>query len=163
MNFSADRLRGNFGLRFVKTEIESTAFVLGSDVPTLDPALFDPTWLQTQENDDDYVLPSFNVVYDLTDDVVLRFAGAKVIAWAPYNQMAPNTFLNDTTLTGSGGNADLGRLRVDQLQPLGRVVLRRASRCWRRRCSTRTSTTSSRAIRRSSACSTRSATMCRLR
>ena len=108
LNFSADRLRGNFGLRFVKTEIESTAFVLGSDVPTLDPALFDPTWLQTQENDDDYVLPSFNVVYDLTDDVLLRFAGAKVIAWAPYNQMAPNTFLNDTTLTGSGGNADLG-------------------------------------------------------
>ena len=43
----------------------------------------------------------------MSDDVVLRFAAAEVVAWAPYNQMAPNMFLNDTTLTGSGGNADL--------------------------------------------------------
>ena len=70
------------------------------------PAL--PEWLVTQKNDDDYVLPSLNLAFDATDDVVLRFAAAEVVAWAPYNQMAPNTFLNDTTLTGSGGNADLG-------------------------------------------------------
>jgi iron complex outermembrane receptor protein len=67
-----------------------------------------PEWLVTQKNDDDYVLPSVNLAFEATDDVVLRFAAAKVVAWAPYNQMAPNTFLNDTTLTGSGGNADLG-------------------------------------------------------
>lgn len=107
LNFSAERVRGNLGLRYVESEIESTAFVLGSDVPSLDPALFDPTWRQTRTNKDDYLLPSLTVVYDLTEDVLLRFAAAKVVAWAPYNQMAPNTFLNDTTLTGSGGNADL--------------------------------------------------------
>jgi TonB-dependent receptor len=102
---SEQRLRGNVGVRFVKAEIESTAFNLGSDTPVL-PAL--PEWLVTQKNDDDYVLPSLNLAFDATDDVVLRFAVARVVAWAPYNQMAPNTFLNDTTLTGSGGNADLG-------------------------------------------------------
>ena len=99
------RLHGNVGVRFVKAEIESTAYVLGSDTPVL-PAR--PEWLVTQKNDDDYVLPSLNLAFDATDDLVLRFAAAKVVAWAPYNQMAPNTFLNDTTLTGSGGNADLG-------------------------------------------------------
>jgi iron complex outermembrane recepter protein len=105
LNFGKEkRLHGNFGVRFVKAEIESTAFSLGSDVPVL-PA--DPDWLVTQKNDDDYVLPSLNLAFDATDDVVLRFAAAKVVAWAPYNQMAPNTFLNDTTLTGAGGNADL--------------------------------------------------------
>ena len=104
LNFSADRLRGNFGLRYVRSEIESTAFELGSDVPTLPPQ---PEWLVTRNNDDDYLLPSLTVVYDLSEDVLLRFAAAKVVAWAPYNQMAPNTFLNDTTLTGSGGNAGL--------------------------------------------------------
>ena len=106
LNFGKEqRLHGNFGVRFVKAEIESTAYDLGSDVPTL-PA--DPTWLVTQKNDDDYVLPSLNLAFDATDDVILRFAAAKVVSWAPYNQMAPNTFLNDTTLTGSGGNADIG-------------------------------------------------------
>jgi iron complex outermembrane receptor protein len=106
LNFGEEqRMHGNLGVRFVKAEIESTAFNLGSDVPVL-PA--NPEWLVTQKNDDDYVLPSLNLAFDATDDVVLRFAAAKVVAWAPYNQMAPNTFLNDTTLTGSGGNADLG-------------------------------------------------------
>lgn len=38
---------------------------------------------------------------------MFRFAAAKVIAWAPYDQMVNHTFLNATTLTGSGGNAEL--------------------------------------------------------
>jgi iron complex outermembrane recepter protein len=106
LDFGKDkRLHGNFGVRYVKAEIESTAYDLGSDVPVL-PAR--PEWLVTQTNDDDYVLPALNLAFDATDQVVLRFAAAKVVAWAPYNQMAPNTFLNDTTLTGTGGNADLG-------------------------------------------------------
>jgi iron complex outermembrane recepter protein len=106
LNFGKEkRLHGNFGVRYVKAEIESTAYDLGSDVPSL-PA--QPDWLVTRNNDNDYVLPSLNVAFDATDQLVLRFAAAKVVAWAPYNQMAPNTFLNDTTLTGSGGNSDLG-------------------------------------------------------
>lgn len=106
LNFGkGQRLHGNVGVRFVKAEIESTAYDLGSDTPVL-PAR--PEWLVTQKSDDDYVLPSLNLAFDAADDVVLRLAVAKVVAWAPYNQMAPNTFLNDTTLTGSGGNADLG-------------------------------------------------------
>jgi len=99
------RLHGNFGVRYVKAEIESTAYDLGSDAPAL-PA--QPDWLVTRNNDNNYTLPSLNLAFDATDQLVLRFAAAKVVAWAPYNQMAPSTFLNDTTLTGSGGNSDLG-------------------------------------------------------
>ena len=105
LNFTGERVRGNLGLRYVESEIESTAFNLGSDAPTLPPL---PQWRVTQKNKDDYLLPSVNVAFDVTDKFLLRFAAAKVVAWAPYNQMAPNTFLNDTTLTGSGGDADLG-------------------------------------------------------
>jgi iron complex outermembrane receptor protein len=105
LNFGENqRLHGNVGVRYVKAEIKSTAYQLGSDTPVL-PA--DPDWLVTVDNDDDYVLPALNLAFDATDDIVLRFAAAEVVAWAPYNQMAPSTFLNDTTLTGSGGNADL--------------------------------------------------------
>ena len=61
-------------------------------------------WWQTKNSQYDKVLPSFNLIYDVGPDVVLRFTGAEVIAWAPYNQMVNNTFLNDSTLTGAGGN-----------------------------------------------------------
>ncbi|MGH8194891.1 MAG: TonB-dependent receptor, partial [Woeseiaceae bacterium] len=106
LNFGDDeRLRGNFGLRFVNAEIGSTAFNLGGETPVLPPL---PEWQVTQTNEDDYLLPSLNLVFDATEEVVLRFAAARVVAWAPYNQMAPNTFLNDTTLQGTGGNADIG-------------------------------------------------------
>jgi iron complex outermembrane receptor protein len=106
LNFGKDeRLHGNAGIRWVKAEIESTAYNLGGAAPVLPPR---PEWLVTQETDEDYALPSLNLAFDATDDVVLRFAAAKVVAWAPYNQMAPNTFLNDTVLTGAGGNANLG-------------------------------------------------------
>ncbi|BDU15003.1 TonB-dependent receptor [Lysobacter auxotrophicus] len=103
-NFGIDALRGNFGLRYVKAEIESTAFNPGGDPIALPPQ---PDWLQTSKNDNDYWLPSVNLIYDMGNDWMLRFAVAKVVAWAPYNQMANNLFLNDTTLTGSGGNAEL--------------------------------------------------------
>ncbi|HEY5802703.1 MAG TPA: TonB-dependent receptor [Lysobacter sp.] len=103
-NFAADNLRGNIGVRYVQSDIESTAFNPGGAPITLPPAA---DWLQTSKSDNDYWLPSVNLIYDATDDVVLRFAVAKVVAWAPYNQMANNIFLNDTTLTGSGGNAEL--------------------------------------------------------
>lgn len=104
-NFGADRWRGNIGVRYVKAEIETTGFNLGSDPASL-PAR--PEWLATRKNNDDYLLPSLNVAFDVTDDFLLRFAAAKVVAWAPYNQMSPSTFVNDTTLTASGGNTDLG-------------------------------------------------------
>lgn len=106
LNFGkGERLRGNFGVRWVKAEIESTAYNLGSAAAVLPPR---PEWLVTQKSDEDYVLPSLNLAFNATDDVVLRFAAAKVVSWAPYNQMAPSTFLNDTILTGAGGNANLG-------------------------------------------------------
>jgi TonB-dependent receptor len=39
--------------------------------------------------------------------VVLRAAASKVMAWAPYNLMVNQTFLNDTVLTGSGGSPSI--------------------------------------------------------
>lgn len=104
LNFSGERVRGNLGVRYVRAEIETTAFNLGSSPPSL-PAR--PEWLVTTRNKDSYVLPSLNVAFDVTDDFLLRFAAAKVVAWAPYNQMVSSTFINDTTLTATGGNSDL--------------------------------------------------------
>ncbi|MGH8146335.1 MAG: TonB-dependent receptor [Rhodanobacteraceae bacterium] len=104
LNFGGNALRGNLGVRFVKNKIDSTSYVLGSASPVL-PS--DPSWLQTDSHTYNDVLPSFNLVYDNGSNVVYRLAGAKVVAWAPYTQMLGNKFLNDSVLTGSGGNPDL--------------------------------------------------------
>ncbi|WP_286069897.1 TonB-dependent receptor [Stenotrophomonas sp. 57] len=103
LNFSNGPLRGNLGMRYVDSKTEGSGFVYGG-TPTLTD--LDSKW-QTRTKKEDFVLPSLNVAWDTDNDWVFRFAAAKVIAWAPYNQMVNNTFLNDTTLTGSGGNADL--------------------------------------------------------
>ncbi|MCC5088376.1 TonB-dependent receptor [Xanthomonas campestris] len=103
VNFSSGGLRGNLGVRYVDSKTEGSGFVY-SGTPSLANA--DSLW-QTRTRKEDFLLPSLTLSYDTSDDWVFRFAAAKVIAWAPYNQMVNNTFLNDTTLTGSGGNAEL--------------------------------------------------------
>jgi TonB-dependent receptor len=105
LDFGSDAWRGNVGVRYVHTATEGSGYNLPGSVAPVLPAL--PGWYQTKKSTVNNWLPSFNVAFDAAPDVVLRFAGAKVIAWAPYNQMVNNTFLNDTVLTGSGGNAGL--------------------------------------------------------
>ncbi|MFN4161063.1 MAG: TonB-dependent receptor [Stenotrophomonas sp.] len=103
LNFSNGPVRGNVGVRYVDSKTAGSGFVYGG-TPTLTD--LDSKW-QTQTKKEDFLLPSVNLVYDTSSDWVFRFGASKVIAWAPYNQMVNNTFLNDTTLTGSGGNAAL--------------------------------------------------------
>lgn len=103
LDFSEGMLRGNVGLRYVRSETSGSGFVY-SGTPSLDDVT--DKW-QTRTRKESFVLPSLNLVWDTDNNWVYRFAAAKVIAWAPYNQMVNNTFLNDTTLTGSGGNANL--------------------------------------------------------
>lgn len=104
LNFGGDAVRGNVGVRFVKNKIESTSYNPGGNAPVYPPPA---EWWQTSSHTYDNVLPSFNLVYDNGGNVVYRLAGAEVIAWAPYTQMLGNAFLNDSVLTGSGGNPDL--------------------------------------------------------
>ncbi len=105
-NFAtANGLRGNFGLRYVRNQFTSTGYVLGSSVPTL-PA--DPAWLQTSHRTVNKLLPSFNIVYDTGGAFVLRGAAAKVIAWAPFTQMNNSRYLSGgNPPTGTEGNPEL--------------------------------------------------------
>lgn len=105
LNFATDNgLHGNFGVRYVDVTTDASGYNPGGNAPVL-PA--PAAWWQTKTSKYDKPLASFNVAYDAADDIVLRLTGAQVIAWAPYNQMVNNTFLNDSQLTGAGGNADL--------------------------------------------------------
>lgn len=102
-NFAGGGFHGNFGIRYVDTKTDGTGFNY-SGAPVL-PA--PPGSWQTSSRTTKNWLPSLNVAYDLTDDIVLRAAAAKVIARPPYNMQVNNLFLNDSVLTGSGGNPNL--------------------------------------------------------
>ncbi|WP_298577489.1 TonB-dependent receptor [uncultured Luteimonas sp.] len=105
-DFSWNGLRGNVGLRYVRTDTESHSWqCVRTDAPPPCPADgYAPSVVGKQYSN---VLPNVNLAYDLADDVVLRFSGAKVIARPNYSDMSSYLWLGDQTLTGGGGNPEL--------------------------------------------------------
>lgn len=103
LDFGTGPFRGNIGGRYVHTVDDASGYNY-SGVPVY-PA--PAGWWQTVSSTHNDFLPSLNMSYDVAEDLVLRFAAAKVIARAPYNMQVNNLFLNDSVLSGSGGNAKL--------------------------------------------------------
>lgn len=102
-NFAGGDFHGNVGIRYVDTKTDGFGYnYLGAPVLPA-PAGSYVKSSQTSKN----WLPSVNIAYDVAEDVVLRFAAAKVLARAPYNMQVNNLFLNDTVLTGAGGDPNL--------------------------------------------------------
>jgi iron complex outermembrane receptor protein len=115
--FEGEGWRGNLGVRIVQTEQTSDGWAVG--VPPGTPnsqnnpfGLIAPISIDHDYSD---VLPSVNLAFDLTDEVVLRFAAARVMARADYNRIAPTiTSTTPLTLSGTGGNPLLDPYRADQ-------------------------------------------------
>ncbi|WP_109126297.1 TonB-dependent receptor [Dyella sp. C11] len=109
-NFGNDNLHGNVGVRYVHTKNVSSGYVVPQDCAASDswdcvfPAGFGYV---TQDSTHNNWLPSFNIAYNVTPDIVLRGAGSETIAYAPYNQMAPYFAANDTVLTAAAGNPNI--------------------------------------------------------
>lgn len=105
LDFGNEAVRGNVGLRFVRSGLTSYAFQVSADQEnTLPPP--DGSYKAVSSSHDN-VLPSVNIAWNITPDFILRGAAYKAIAFAPYNQEAEYTFTNDSVLTGTGGNAHL--------------------------------------------------------
>jgi iron complex outermembrane receptor protein len=102
-DFANDNWHGNVGARYVRTTIDTLGYEAGANAALPPP----PGSAQTSSRTFNDLLPSINVAYDTNHDVVLRASAAKVIAWAPYNELVNNTSLVDDQLTGSGGNNKL--------------------------------------------------------
>lgn len=111
-DFSFDRLRGNIGVRYVQTSVDSGAFFCNTGVAgcitNLTPDKYESAydWGVTTRKYNN-TLPSMNLVYDLTDEVVLRLSAAKTMARPGYADISSYLWLADQTLTGGGGNPDL--------------------------------------------------------
>jgi iron complex outermembrane recepter protein len=111
-NLQGDKWRGNVGVRYVQTEQESRGAQNRSDGAVNNPfGRYNPL---TVERDYDDVLPSLNFAYDLTDQWVVRFAAAKVMARPDFTDVAPRESLNLGALTGTAGNPNLDPYRANQ-------------------------------------------------
>lgn len=82
-------LRGNIGLRQVKTDQSSTAWATFATTPTQ----------ITAEHDYNELLPSLNLALEPWDDVIVRFGAAEVMARAGLGSIRP-----DVSVSVSGGS-----------------------------------------------------------
>jgi len=103
-NIEAGELRGNFGVRYVRTEVDSAGYVCNPGTACSAPAHW--AWKSTSKSYDN-VLPSVNLAYNVREDLILRFAAAQVIARPNYADMTNFFQLSDGILIGSGGNPAL--------------------------------------------------------
>jgi iron complex outermembrane receptor protein len=113
--FKGDNWRGNVGVRVVKTDQTSKGFVQQS---VMQPGfvsdafgIFQPVKIDRSYTD---ILPSANFSYDLSDQLVLRFAAARTMARPDYTDVAPTVNLNVGSLSGNGGNPNIDPYRADQ-------------------------------------------------
>ncbi|ATC95086.1 TonB-dependent receptor [Pseudoalteromonas tunicata] len=132
-DFEFNDVRGNLGVRVVQTTTMTSSTDLYTylldhtndqtgEAVTGDARFLDDYQLVTQENTDTQILPSFNIAWDATDDLVVRGAVAKVMSRPDYSDLGGQqhiTFVSDewaqdraafneqAGFSGRGGNKNL--------------------------------------------------------
>ena len=106
VNFEAGIFRGNFGVRHIATDVNSTGNSVINDVVT--PATLTGSY--------SFVLPRFNVAANVRDDVVLRAAWAKDIRRPNFNSLSTSTtFSTSPNPPVSIGNPELEPEEVNSI------------------------------------------------
>ena len=108
-DFEVDKLRGDFGLRLVKTDDKSTGYQQLAGATNFSSVTVDHSYTDA--------LPSLNVVYDLRNDLVLRAAASRGMARPDWSQLSP-ALTPDGTITNkySGGNPNLKPYHANQIE-----------------------------------------------
>jgi len=101
-SFETEKLRGNFGVRVVKTDQTSEAYIDGAKGK-----------VNRSYTD---VLPSLNLVYQLNEDVIVRGALARTMARPTFTNLSSNLLIDATTNTASGGNPLLDPTYANQFE-----------------------------------------------
>jgi TonB-dependent receptor len=98
-------LRGNAGVRYVETSVDSRGFTYtpGTGLVPLVAEGYYADWL-----------PSFNLVYDISDELLVRFGASRVMTRPNLGQLSPGSSVsvsgNNRTVTS--GNPDLDPFRA---------------------------------------------------
>ncbi|MDB5766236.1 MAG: chiP-II [Collimonas fungivorans] len=113
-NLEGDRWSGNVGLRVVQTKesVISNVAAPATAPGAITTSAFGPFVRQHDDNSYVDVLPSMNLKFDLSKDVVARFAASKTMTRPDYSALAGQVALSPPAQFGSigsgtGGNPDL--------------------------------------------------------
>ena len=114
-----DRLGGNVGVRYVRTDQTSSGYApdlslivfAQAGAATTIPGVT-PTSIERSYND---WLPSLNVRYNLTDDVIARFAAARVMSRPTLGTLSPSTTVNANVRSITINNPNVDPYLADQL------------------------------------------------
>ena len=113
-NFEGDRWSGNVGVRYVSTKenisYSSTSPIEKGAVGPITGSAFGDYYWNTYKHTRGKLLPSANLKFNLTDDLLARFAVSQTMTRPDYSSLAGFISLNDLTLAGSGGNPHLNPL-----------------------------------------------------
>lgn len=101
-NLDFDQLSVVLGGRYVKTEITSTAY--NDDGSAL---------VSDSQSYSDF-LPSLNATYHVNEETMVRFAAAKVMRRADFNELSPTYIFNSDRVTATRGNPGLEPYRATQ-------------------------------------------------
>jgi iron complex outermembrane receptor protein len=110
-NFQGDRWSGNVGLRYVRTE-QDTTYNTGIPEPNtvqgpITGSAFGDYFRNRYENTYSELLPSLNFKYEFTDELLGRFAASKTLTRPDFSALAGSVSLDDLTHSGTGGNPKL--------------------------------------------------------
>jgi iron complex outermembrane receptor protein len=113
-NFQGERWSANAGVRFVRTEEKVTNFVNASatDPDAITTSAFGPFKALVTENTYNDLLPSANLKYEVSDELLLRFAASRTLTRPDYSALSGAVSLSPPAVvggvgTGTGGNPDL--------------------------------------------------------
>jgi TonB-dependent receptor len=104
-------IRGDFGVRYVMTDQWAEGNV-SITAPSTSPFT---AFGQLGEVERDYsdTLPSFNLVFELSDNLLARLSGSKVMSRPELGNLAPTSGVTATTRTGNVNNPFLDPIRAD--------------------------------------------------
>jgi iron complex outermembrane receptor protein len=114
--FGDDKWFGNVGVRAVHTDSTAIQYTVDASGP-IQSVFAAPKGYLEEDVKHSYwdVLPSLNLNYKASDDLVYRASVSKVMTRPPYAQLAGYFYLVDANYTGgSGGNPDLKPFRATQ-------------------------------------------------
>lgn len=93
-------LRLNIGGRYVETDVKALGY-LNASTPIVETKTYDN------------FLPSVNLAFDATEDLVLRASASRAMTRPSLSSLAPSKSYSDVNFTVSGGNSQLDPLEAD--------------------------------------------------
>jgi iron complex outermembrane receptor protein len=106
---------GNFGLRVASTHEDVITYdsnPTSASSPKITTSLFGTFYQNETINNYLDLLPSVNLKFDLSKDLLLRVSAAETMARPDYSALGGAVSLTDNLLTGTGGNPNLKPVRA---------------------------------------------------